>query len=1693
MEIRSTDMTPAISDRNRDSRSCDIEEASSSSVLLFGKGHRGCSAQSSDSFSSPQQQLPDMTMSETSGGAESSDAAAAGMEISDRSLTIVMPTKPDSKTSLSSGTVTEGFNNSNNEEMSLSPITANGSALNASYRGSGVTAAVFHESWQTGATRKKRNISNAATSKWKDPLSDSFASSSPSAASPGVGRVKPTTPKHLGKQKKKSKSLQSPSIRRSVSRTRPLVRSTSGGDPLHLKESNHSNNNSTSAGGSSSSGQEESLRTMFRRTASVPVDIASMSSGQRQFPGSTGGGRKKINVQELAALHKEASSSKLQLHDSSRVGLSMDGDNSENHDPISSPTAATSSAIASPPATDVTPTEIEQDLSRRSQFRRSTSVPHKIGLADLAASRPTTPIAAAITVATPNQASKDLTEFLVSGDAQAPLLMNEHSHSGGGDGNDTDDDGDSTIEESWRPVPEKRKILSEAADVSSGVPPTPSSHTSQKTGVTSNKTSLDNFLDALIFDAKKSTADDPDQHSLGRRSHSERRRRHKGSHHSSSQSVGSFLDKPTIFIQGGPGDAEQEKHETASVGNARTPGTLWSRRGMKKPRGERIRSKASLMSSASSMISSTGSSTGMESGLSAFLERESRHGRPTEAHSVSGDRVASGAISIVLSEDGQSKTYTVGAREAKLVEKLLQATNDVSSKTPGKKQITSTRSMKGWLEQVAGNLKSPSGHSEIQNSARVSTRSSLAVELSPPLADDSLKSYLEAKRGRRKGGAFTVAGDRVSTRFKGKSTQEMLQMLDVDRARSGKEKMPTAPPLASEGGAAPLPVRRHKSHTGEMHSRLPPFVNTGELANLKYSGGLPPSDLHNSMPAINFDLDADIEGSDRVVDRSYEVPVSPQAFDDRIDTRMSSGNDRRRARSTTPTKGRVMHDGKNQKRATSNPKPRGGYGRPRTPTGSRQKERLGDSLNFKDVDLKDFRPPSSTRPTNRRTMMRKMHSVPVMSNSNFDADEVEEHSSGAGKKPNKRSSSKTKKKRKSRSNSESSQSSHSSRGSRGSVSKSKKKSSSLLSSSLHGTPVTAVKEEDREMEVDELGNKSFLDRFLDGDVDAHDSASYLNGPESPRKLKDEYKASLVENAPVENSVSKLRIEPDFLDGSNRIILQDPGKAGSSRRDMMGKKQRSNPNLNASSALKDLYDSPKATAEGKPKVDQAIADGAGGSGNGGVLQSPQPEHEDGDEGAGKSAKKKGPKTKSGKKKKSKSVPSGTLKTTADDELKKSKAAKNDDEMKSPNTHSKKSKAADSNSKEEDELASPSNHSLKSPTKKKKTPKSKKGKLLKDGKKKKGPRSSSARRSKDKDRAVITDDEEEKKVRRSTGSDKSGAKALPQLGLQRSVSCPRLDIGDMSVDGSTDRLLQERITALAHDSPPPTPNSERAVMGDKPLRKGRKPKHPNQPTPMTVEPDEDTKLGRWKSPMRDESPRRSPRRGEREQEDLPMLPNIPFMASTERSASDQMPESERCLSPSPAVQKKPAILNSQGLKSALKSSDAILSPQQSPRRYSRPIPTVGRENTVLEVVHDDDSVMSDITDQFFDITEEDIGRSKVKSTNHLERIEEPEDDDEEGSGQKRRASAGSWAELSHSLKPKPFVGGTSDAPPSRGMGAHNSRRWHSMKDLGSSRTAPKTPVRGTKDMDDIAEEETQNETKTPTRLGWLKKRFGLKKKK
>jgi len=678
-------------------------------------------------------------------------------------------------------------------------------------------------------------------------------------------------------------------------------------------------------------------------------------------------------------------------------------------------------------------------------------------------------------------------------ESKSPILLNTQDNQGE----------DDSIDDSWRVSAEKRRILQETlkADGQLGI----------------SKSSLDDFLDSLIFDSKNSRWDSRGPSQVFRKRHLHAR------HPSSSHSVGSALDRRSVDSDrrqsadnasvpssAGSSIGHRSGSPTAGMSAKKSNPIAWSRKG-------RRRDQAGPSHEFS------------DAGILAFLQQETNQIRPTSAHTISGDPRAD-RVSIALSDTDGTMTYQIGEREARLIKSLLQNSQHENSVTK--------ETMKDWLEATATSRQSATNDhdrtlhtvcSDIAESDRISSRSSLMVELSPPFQGKSdLRTYLDKRRSRdRRSSAFTVAGDHVSSRFQGKSTQELVELIALEKKQMNDLNL----------GVPMVGVQRGLSATtsGALHDR--------GLQRMTSVPNLPTEIFPNDGPAEDDDLldTARIERTsdhlisqdnlgtflDRTVpDKSVAVSGAYSLSGDRIEKycagrRRAHSNPRRRS----PSNGR----------ASSAPRP-------------------GRQPSFeKDLDLDDFRPPSSARPTNRRTMMRKMQSVPILTDTNLDQTLARARQSSPSPQ-RRRKRSRSKQGRKSRSESPRGRKKRDDNGS-------DTGSKTSRASRRGGKRKPHKGDRGDELTVDDL-KKSFLDKYLDGDIEAHDSASQVD------ISKELYKASL-HSAPVENSSTKLRLEPELLELSQRIILQDPAKPN--RRDGL-KKIKSVPAMSdPSPALKDLYD------------------------------------------------------------------------------------------------------------------------------------------------------------------------------------------------------------------------------------------------------------------------------------------------------------------------------------------------------------------------------------------------------------------------------------------------------------------------------------------------------------------------------------------
>lgn len=139
--------------------------------------------------------------------------------------------------------------------------------------------------------------------------------------------------------------------------------------------------------------------------------------------------------------------------------------------------------------------------------------------------------------------------------------------------------------------------------------------------------------------------------------------------------------------------------------------------------------------------------------LDTFLDRPrtTTTTRPTDAHTVTGVGVGGGdrVISFTTMDGQAQQTYTIGQEEAELIQSILLQTNNNNNNNQKK---TSRRGKK-------------------------------------PNKKKGLDNFLEKRNTttRGGGGANTVAGDQVTTnsttRFQGKSTKELLDLIEVERKK----------------------------------------------------------------------------------------------------------------------------------------------------------------------------------------------------------------------------------------------------------------------------------------------------------------------------------------------------------------------------------------------------------------------------------------------------------------------------------------------------------------------------------------------------------------------------------------------------------------------------------------------------------------------------------------------------------------------------------------------------------------------------------------------------------------------------------------------------------------------------------------------------------------------------------------------
>jgi hypothetical protein len=580
--------------------------------------------------------------------------------------------------------------------------------------------------------------------------------------------------------------------------------------------------------------------------------------------------------------------------------------------------------------------------------------------------------------------------------------------------------------------------------------------------------------------------------------------------------------------------------------------------------------------------------------LSAFLDREgSIHNRRpvTSAHTVSGDPRVRDTVSIAINE----KTFQVGPREAKMIQTLLEAaqhddeavavqaaTNNTGSNDVQEADDIITSPMKSPTFFSPQVLQTPSNHSTIAESDRISTRSSLMVELSPPLVTgggkvNNLSKFLDHKHQQQRGGrtrgsgAFTVAGDRVSHRFQGKSTSEMLEQLKEEQQEQRLEHIHDTvlqfPPATTAGTTTKNKqgaLRPTKSGARHPRSDLDRMALTPDLGVMNHvmhesMAFLGAGAGHGSMPSL-------FGGSQPSLPVAGGAKASPtraelQSF---LDGR--SPNARRKLGGSNSVSGDLLRRSRSKDRKKRNSA---------TASSSQQAQQQVTE------DFREFRPPSAGRPTNRRSLLRKMQSVPILST-------VEDEPSMPSSSPIVHSSSmqpsrtsslveiRSRRRSRSKDRKSISRSSKGKNNQKRSSSQSSRRSSSRRSGKKAlNSSLREDNQEKNELELEEL-EKSFLDQFLDGDEELHDSASQM------KDANDDYKAKLV------TAHDPLHLSPETTQPSQRALLpqpvlaKDPLKSPDHGR--TDYKRVKNAGDEPSSGLMQLYDpSPAGNQKAKSKV------------------------------------------------------------------------------------------------------------------------------------------------------------------------------------------------------------------------------------------------------------------------------------------------------------------------------------------------------------------------------------------------------------------------------------------------------------------------------------------------------------------------------
>lgn len=648
---------------------------------------------------------------------------------------------------------------------------------------------------------------------------------------------------------------------------------------------------------------------------------------------------------------------------------------------------------------------------------------------------------------------------------------------------------DSTIDDSWRPAADKRRILAETMEAASnGMMPPMMSAIDSDTQL-SNRATLDTFLDSIILDAReknyyrvspgvnyrkraqlrgiRGSTQSVGSALDGRRAHPHQPARQLSApmpawdRQLSSQSHNAHEARPSASTAGKSVNSRGSRGSRNSRGShsrnsnddvvavhhpqPRQAPIAWSRKEApirtRRRRPTRSHSTMDAGTNGGADRSSEGTRD-HNSVLRAFLDRESKHARPTAAHTISGDPRAADSISIAISDGGDSKTFKVGPSEAKIIQKLLEASKQIGS--PQKMSISS------WLQAAAQKLQSPSQHdtiatteSTIIDSERVSTRSNFAgIAFAPNLEDNS-------------------------------STPTLVE---------------SSPKVVARNNAtSPNNIPQHT---------VLPVVSRDDLQELDFSSQATPSGRAKPTNQTKV-LDGDSS-------KKCQLQIMRNA------TRSQSP----RARQSSES--------------------------PRIPRSSRKNQ---------DHDQEKVFSPRFGRPTNRRSMMKKMHSVPVLPTEKFENSQTSSASKSHGRS------------RISVEDSEKIQTPHPRTPLVGTSVRRRCLSANMQAASgtqikvstrnLRRSPSERVEnstnstspegELTRDVESDYL-QRSFLDQYLDGKIEGHDSASNLVDEVSPIESGPKSSALFGSHKDASRPATTLDRRSEFRKAKSVNNVDDPSPA-----------------------------------------------------------------------------------------------------------------------------------------------------------------------------------------------------------------------------------------------------------------------------------------------------------------------------------------------------------------------------------------------------------------------------------------------------------------------------------------------------------------------------------------------------------------------